>query len=206
MTTEKQYKLLDALPAYGPMYVAVTHTDEPFYSEGLVVRFYKSDKTEWVANFQHGWTNFSKVFDFPECKTVIVVAGGQGYCMSPDSETSKYTFGLTISDVFQTESGNLVFSDNISIIFFDKASGAFWHSDRISWDGLKDLKLSDNVLYGKAYDPTNSLEEWSDFSINLKTKEIIGGTWRDFLEHNPHLELGENAMIKQKSKAWWKIW
>lgn len=209
MITEKQYEILNSLPSYGPMYVPITHTEEPFYSEGFVVRFYKSDKSEWVANFQLGWTNFSKVFDFPKHKTVIIVAGGQGYVMSPDNEAPKFTFGLTISEALQTDNGSLVFADNINIIFFDNSNGQFWHSNRISWDGIKDLKLADNILYGKSYDPTNSIQEWSDFSINLKTKEITGGTWREFLKNNPHLEVEESGMLKEKTqnkKAWWKIW
>lgn len=209
MKTEKQYEILNSLPAYGPMYISITHTNEPFYSEGFVVRFYKSDGTEWVANFQLGWTNFSKVFDFTEHKTVIVVAGGQGYVMSPDSETPKFTFGLTISEALQTDNRSLVFADNNNIIFFDNSNGEVWHSCRISWDGIKDLKLSDNILYGKSFDPTNSIQEWSDFSINLKTKEITGGTWREFPQNNPHLEIGEKGMLREKTKnkkAWWKIW
>ena len=54
MTTEKQYEILEALPTYGPMYIPVTENDEAFYSEGFPVRFYKSDGTNWVANFKPG--------------------------------------------------------------------------------------------------------------------------------------------------------
>lgn len=179
MTTEKRYEILNSLPAYGPMYISVTHIDEPFYSEGFVVRFYKSDGTNWVANFQLGWTNFSKVFDFPEHKLVIVVAGGQGYVMSPENVTPKSTFGLTISNAHQTDNRSLVFVTNVNIMVLDNANGEFWHSERISWDGIKIVKLLDNIIYGLAYDPTNSIQEWSEFSINLKTKEITGGTWRN---------------------------
>ena len=43
------------------------------------------------------------------------------------------------------------------------------------------MKIKDGILFGKAFDPTNSNQEWSDFLVNLLTKEIKGGTWREFL-------------------------
>ena len=55
MQVQRRYEILDGLPTYGPMYVPVSEDGEPFYSEGFVVRFYKSDGSEWVANFKPGW-------------------------------------------------------------------------------------------------------------------------------------------------------
>ena len=208
----RQYEILDGLPPYGSMYISVsTNPDEPFFSEGFVLRMFKSDGTSWVANFQPGCTSFSKAFDFPDHKSIVVIAGGQGYVMSPDDEKPKLTFGLPINDVLQTDNGSLVFADDISIMFLDNSNGQLWDSGRISWDGMRDLKISGDLLNGQAYDPTNSNKEWSDFSINLKTKEITGGTWREFLQNNPHLEVGENGMLREKMKTiskrpWWKIW
>jgi hypothetical protein len=213
MTTEKQYESLDGLPPYGPMYVSVTaESDEPFFSEGFVLRLFKSDGTSWVANFRPGWTKYSKVFDFPTHRTVVVIAGGQGYIMSPDDEKPKHTFGLTLTDVLQTDNGSLVCANNTDIIFLDNSTGQLWRSERISWDGIKEMKISGDILYGKSYDPTNSIQEWSDFSINLTTKEITGGTWRDFLKQNSHLEVGNDRMVREKAttkaieKPWLKIW
>lgn len=48
------------------MYIPISEDGIPFYSEGYVVRFYKSDGTSWVANFKIDWTNFSGIYDFPE--------------------------------------------------------------------------------------------------------------------------------------------
>lgn len=41
MTTKKAYEVLASLPVYEPMYVSVTESGEPSYSEGFPVRFYK---------------------------------------------------------------------------------------------------------------------------------------------------------------------
>jgi hypothetical protein len=71
-----RYEILSGLPPYGPMYIPVSEDEVPSYSEGYVVRFYKSDETNWVANFKTGWTNFSGVYDFPEFRRTIVFALG----------------------------------------------------------------------------------------------------------------------------------
>jgi hypothetical protein len=211
MTTEKQYVILDSLPPYGPMYVPVnTDDDEPFFSEGYVLRLFKSDGTNWVANFRPGWSKYYNVFDFPEHKTLVVFAGGQGYIMSPDQEKPKMTFGLIVTDVLQTDDGSLVCADPCNITFLDNTTGQLWISERISWDGINDLKISGDILYGKSYEAQSSIDEWSDFSINLKSKEITGGSWRNFLKENPQLEVGTDGMVAEKEtptkKPWWKIW
>jgi len=192
MNEKMQYEKLDGLPPYGPMYISVTENDEPYFSEGYVVRFFKSDGSSWVANFRPGWTNYYNIFDYPELKTVVVFAGGQGYIMSPDKEIPNYIFGLTITDVLQMSNGSLVCSDGIGITLLDKSNGQIWRSERISWDGIIDLEINNDILSGKAYDPTNSNQEWSDFSLNLLTKEITGGTWRDFTNTTQNFGVDEN--------------
>ena len=69
-----------------------------------------------------------------------------------------------------------------------------WCSERLSIDGIKDLKIHENVLFGKTYDLYDT-EEWEDFSINLITKEIKGGS---FMKNNPTTKL--------RNKSWWKFW
>lgn len=209
MNTSKQFEILNGLPGTGPMYFRIPDIENTVYSEGFVVRFFKSDGTNWVANFQSGWTNFNKVCDFPENETVIVIAGGNGYVMSPEENIPKFSFGLTIEQTLQTEDGSLICSDGLTILFFDNSNGEFWQSERISWDGIKDLLYSNGMLHGKSYDPLNSTENWTDFSIDLKTKKISGGSFQDFLQQNPNLQVGENGLLKEKStmkKPWWKFW
>jgi len=103
MIEHKRYEILDSLPVYGPMYIPVTDDDEPFFSEGLPIRFFKSDGTDWVANFKPGLTGLNKIYDFPLLDRVIVIAGGLGYIMTCENEKPLGTFGLTITEIFQTE-------------------------------------------------------------------------------------------------------
>jgi len=204
-TPAKRFEVLDSLPAYGPMYVPVTDNGEPFYSEGFPVRFRKANGTDWVANFSLGWTNFNAVFDFPLRNKTIVFAGGQGYIMSVESERPLNTFGLTINEVLQTESGSLICADGTSIMILDNEMDELWQSERISWDGMKDLKLRENVLSGLSYDPTDPKHEWVEFTLNILSKELTGGSYRIFLAENSTAPK-VNLLGDDKSKPWWRIW
>lgn len=179
MKTEKQYEVLNGLPPYGEMYIPISVDKEPFYSEGYVVKFKKSNGEEWIANFRPGWTDCTDIFDFPEHNLAVIIAGGQGYIINPDDQVPKMTFGVTIKNVIQKEDGSLICSDDIHILVLDNKSGELWKSDRISWDGIKDLSLTDDKLRGQTYDPTNSTQPWSHFELDLKNKEIKGGAFQN---------------------------
>lgn len=177
MQLQKRYDILEGLPAYGPMYIPVSEDGEQFYSEGFVVRFYKSDGSDWVANFKPGWTDCSLVVDYPDKNRIVVIARGQGYIMTPDQQTPIDTFGVTIKDAIKIEDNKIILADDIYIRLIDD-KGTIWQSERISWDGIKDLKLQNNILTGLSYDLMDSITEWIPFSINLDTKEITGGSYR----------------------------
>jgi len=177
MQQQKRYEILEGLPAYGPMYVPVSESGEQFFYEGFVVRFYKSDGKQWVANFRPGWSQCNLVVDYADSNRVIVIAKGQGYLMKPDNEIPIDTFGINIKDAIKTDDNKIVFVDDIYVWLVDD-KGELWQSERISWDGIKDLKLKDNILTGLSYDPTDSIIEWIPFSFDLETKEITGGSYR----------------------------
>lgn len=177
MQSERRYEILAGLPSYGPMYIPVSDTGEPFFSEGFVVRFYKKDDTDWVANFEPGWTDMSLVADFPDANRIVVVAKGQGYVMLPEEHKPVDTFGVTIKHSLRAETGELVLADDDSVWIIGK-EGNVWRSERISWDGFADLKLQSNILTGLSYDPTDDNEKWCPFTIDLVTKEITGGSYR----------------------------
>jgi hypothetical protein len=198
----KTYEILSSLPPYGPLYIPVTEDGEPFYSEGFVIRFFKSDGTNWVANFKPGWTELNRVFDFQDHKILIVIAGGLGYIMTTENEKPLTTFGLTISEIIQAENGSLVCADGVSVHYLDNVTGDIWESEPISWDGIREIKLVGDLLIGETYDPTNSVKEWSEFSINLKTKEIIGGSYIESSKRNPNILKG-HLHIETQTNKWW---
>ena len=71
------------------------------------------------------------------------------------------------------------------------------------------MKFEDDIISGLTFDPTNSKKEWCEFSLNILTKEIKGGSFRVMLDNNPNLEMKNRIEIKIKDnvkKPWWKFW
>lgn len=190
---------LDHLPTYGPMYVPVTEDGKDFFSEGYVVRFFKKDGTDWVANFEPGWTDLYKVYSCEDLNRVVVIAGGLVYIMSPENIRPVETFSLTMREVIESEKYGLIGSDDTDIYIFD-GNGLKWRSPRISWDGIKNMKISGSTLSGLTYNPmedSSSYDEWIDFSIDLETHEVSGGSYR--------LHFYDDGSSRRK-KRWWVFW
>ena len=96
---DTRYEILESLPTYGPMFIPVTGDDEPYYSQGFAVRFYRDDKSDWVANFKPGWTGLNAIYEFDNQQNVLVIAGGTCYIMNPNDTKPIEVFGVvTISD------------------------------------------------------------------------------------------------------------
>ena len=187
MKENKKYEILESLPTYGAMYIPISENGNKFYSEGFVVKFFKDNGTEWIANFATDF-GIDKVIEYSERNLVVVFASGTGYIMNPNKETPLKFFGCMVKEVFQTKNGNLILIDDTGIEILNIETFEIWASERISWDGFKDLSFDHNVIKGKTYNPMNSEQEWFDFSLNIKSKEIKGGSYRESLKLNPDLD------------------
>lgn len=185
----KRHELLDSLPNYGPMYVPIAADGEPFYSEGVAVRFYKSDGTDWTANFQPGWTTFTRVIELQHTSNLLVIASGTCYVIDPNDTKPVSVFGAGYCDIFQASNNRLVLQDQTSLPIIEP-DGTCWHTERISWDGLADIRVENSLVSGSAYYPTHDSDDWVKFSYDLDTKTLTGGSWLRTTSKNP----------------WWKIW
>ncbi|WP_162268245.1 hypothetical protein [Hymenobacter sp. PAMC 26628] len=189
----RKYEILNSLPAYGPMYIPVTERNEPFYSEGFPVRFYKSDGSSWVANFQPGWTGFNEIHELTDTEKLLVVAGGTCYVMHPDNTKPISVFGVGFVNIFKTQDERFVLEGSVDLTIVE-ANGDYWHCERISWDGLKDLKLNGNLITGFSYDPMNDIDQLVEFTYNIDTKILMGGSYKQY------------EIRRTNKKPWWKIW
>lgn len=174
---QKRCEVLAGLPGYGPMYVPVSEDGKGYYSEGYVVRFYKSDGSSWVANFEPGGSDFNLVIDYPDKNIIVVIACGLGYIMTPEQEKPLATFGFSIKNAFVFKINKLILVDDLSVSILEDGL-MIWQSERISWDGIKGIVIEDTVLSGLSYDPMDEKEEWKPFSVDLETKTITGGSYR----------------------------
>ncbi|WP_216680569.1 hypothetical protein [Hymenobacter siberiensis] len=190
MTDIKRYEILEALPTYGPMYIPVTESGEPFYSEGFAVRFFKTDGSEWVANFQPGWTDLKGIYELKDTTNLLVIAYGTCYVMNPDDTKPVSVFGVGYVSVLNTQDGRLILQDQTDLTIIE-TDGSHWDTTRISWDGLKDLKLENNIVSGLSYDPMTEADELVHFSYDIDNKILTGGSYNRY---------------ETVKKPWWKMW
>jgi len=202
---KSRFEILESLPTYGPMYIPVTGDDEPYYSQGFAVRFYKDDKTNWVANFKPSWTGLNAIYEFEDQQNLLVIAGGTCYIMNPNNTKPIEVFGVGYETVIKTLDGRLILQDSINITVIEP-NVEHWDTERISLDGLKDLKLDGNLITGLSFDPMNEKEEWVKFVVDLETRKVTGGSYRQY-ELKP-IEQSTESFHKKKGlkSAWWKIW
>ena len=66
------------------------------------------------------------------------------------------------------EAGLLVFSDFTHLAAYRNNKLA-WQSARVCWDDLKIAKITNEVIEGVGYDPTNSITHERPFSVDLRT-------------------------------------
>jgi hypothetical protein len=196
-----RFEILDALPTYGPMYISVTGDDEPYFSQGFTVRFFKKDQNSWVANFRPGWTGLNAVYEFIDQENILVIAGGTCYLMNPESSIPLEVFGVGYETVIKTLDNRLILQDLTDITIIEP-NGDHWKTERISWDGLKGLKLEGNLVTGLSFDPMNDKKAWVEFVVDLEKRNVTGGSFRQY-ELKP---INENVSDIMKPNKLLQIW
>jgi hypothetical protein len=185
---QKKFEILTSLPTYGPMYFPISETGKPFFSEGIPVRFYRADGTDWVANFEPGWTDLKQIIELSKTENVLVIACGTCYFMNPNNVNPVSVFGVGYKKIFETTNNRFVLQDQTDFTIIE-ADGRHWNTERITWDGFAEVDVKGNVISGLAYNPTHEVDEWLPFSYDINEKKLIGGSFR----------------LSNKKRRWWKI-
>ncbi|MGV3632277.1 MAG: hypothetical protein ACO1O6_13795 [Bacteroidota bacterium] len=184
LTRKKRYEILKTLPTYGMMYTSVTENNEPFYSEGFVIRMFKTDTSEWIANFQPGWTNLYKVYEFEDTPDLLVIAGGTCYFIDPDECQAKSVFGVDYESVLLTNENQIILQSSTGLTIVE-SNKEYWHTERISFDGIKDLFVEGDFVRGVSYMPDTKADLWLEFSVDLNQRKVYGGSFNDSVKiHN----------------------
>ncbi len=170
-----RFEILPGLPGTGPLPEQFSPTGKGLHREGLVVRFLPELTTTWVGNFQRGLTSFDSVLDHPNETDVVVVAGGRGYIIRPETKQAVESFGAMINAVFKVpELKLLVFECVVDFECYGKG-GKLWRSRRISWDGMRNLRVDGTKLYGEAWSPLEGI--WKEFELDIPSGECTGGSY-----------------------------
>ena len=99
--------------------------------------------------------------------------------MNPDQTKPISVFGGGYLAAFRNPDGRLILHDDTGLTIIE-LSGKHWHSERISLDGLRDLKLHNNIITGLAFDPMQ--EKWVKFSFNIDDRKLTGGSYKGQFE------------------------
>lgn len=170
--TVEKFKILAGLPVYGELPEQFSATGMGTHREGLAVQFFPSEnRASWVGNFQRGLTSLNEAFEHPDGSSVIVIAGGECYIVDVENRNLKDNFGGMFETVFYIPEKNIVIFGSCLDFEAVGASGCIWQSRRISWDGIRSLKLEGDTLTGEAW----SLENWLPFSLDVNTGKHKGG-------------------------------
>ena len=168
-------RALSALPVEGAPAIGFSATGRGLHSEGFAVAVTTTDGSHWTGNFVRGMTRFDFAAAHPNSRSMIVIAGGQGYIVDPESRTVSEYFGAAITGAFAHPSRNWLVLNDQGVGFLALGeSGWVWASRRISHDGFKDLAIVGTALKGNAWEPGDS---WIPFELDLDTGEHFGGSY-----------------------------
>lgn len=127
----------------------------------------------WTGNFERGATSFDFVGHQPGSGYVIVIAGGSGYVVDPETRLCIRTFGTAIDGVWELEDGSLLTSNGLWLELLD-GSGIRWQTRCISWDGFRSIRIQSGRVTGEAWNPVD--DTWDPFAVSLETGEAEGGS------------------------------
>jgi hypothetical protein len=174
---EPLFEILPGLPPYGPAAEPFPEDGGQAYREGLVVEFRPRGRPSWVANFQKGASGVDAVVRHPDQDHVIVVAGGTGFIVDPVSRRQTHQFLLSgaISFLQSLPELNLVVVGDGLRIAACLADDTGWCTERISWDGMRNITVSGSTLRGEAWSPVS--DRWYPFVVDLLTGKMSGAIY-----------------------------
>jgi hypothetical protein len=179
------FEILSGLPATGPHPAQFSPDGRGTHREGFAVRVRLSSSTAWVGNFQPGYTSYSAVFQSLNSHDLIVIAGGQAYVVNPETQSLRAAFGGDIAWAQLYPALDLFLTHNDLWFSALGQSGLAWESERLAWDGIQNVLVTDEQLQGEAWDAVD--ERWCPFTLDLHTGIAEGGapTARGF-GHSSH--------------------
>ncbi len=171
--TKKKCELLKNLPVYGDSPEQFSATGQGMHREGVAVRFFPESGREWVGNFQRGLTKFDKVYLHPNGKTCFVISGGEVYEVEPEDKTLLRTFGGDIDWAYFCWDLNVLILGT-GVCFYIIHSKEEYDTRRLSWDGVRNVKVTEKEIISQAWAPGDS---WHSFSVNLFDGQVSGGSY-----------------------------
>ncbi len=143
---------------------------------GLWLRIRPSSGNSWVGVFaflNESYPAFTRVVSTFDHDRVCIVAKGAAYIVNTaDPDIWQQVPIAPVLDVRLIPKNQLLlFADHTGLAAFHK-TGLAWRSPRLCWDDLKISTITDEVIEGTGYDPTD-LSVGRPFAVNIRTGESL---------------------------------
>lgn len=145
---------------------------------GLVLEITPMASDPWIGVFAKGYSSslaLTGVYAYPDGRSIIAISAGQGVIVrseDPREWREMDLFPITGVKVIQERKRLLLAS--FTRVAAHGPGGEIWTTERISWDGVELLDVSDDYVRGKAWDAPRDQEV--DFKLHLETGEYEGGS------------------------------
>lgn len=139
------------------------------------MRFFPHDGEPWVGNFQGDGSTFCSVKPHPDGRRLVVISRGEAYILDPCNRQAVEEIGGCYDDAI-TIGELLVLSTGTDLRAIGR-EGVRWRTKRISWDGIRNLRLDSNggVIEGEAWSPFG--DDWTPFEVDLHSGAVKGGSY-----------------------------
>lgn len=170
MTTFEQ---LAGLPPYGDPAIGFPLEWASRGSEGVVVKFDVPGAGAWVGNFAPGILGLSWVSRHPNGEDVLVSAQGALYSVNPRTRKAIEVCSVAFSAIELPD--GIVFERQGLAFFKIGRAGVEWSTRRISWDGVRNVRVDGERLLGEACSPHD--DGWISFEVCLRSGKATGGSY-----------------------------
>lgn len=169
------FRALPGLPPYGPPAQNFSDTGHGKHSEGFVVEFFPGEEHRWVGNFHRGLSKCDQVLPHLDGRHLIVVSGGTAYVVDPIRQVVVETFGADIQYCAEVDDLKILIFGNGLWFDFVFDNGTRTQTERISWDGMRNIVIDGATLQGDAYEPMQ--DTWIAFEVDILEGAVKGGSY-----------------------------
>lgn len=122
--------------------------------------------------------------DYYECKELFDIVKRTYPIINLEklkSQIAHYLPQTKISSIewLVAEDGSLIVTDSLRVARF-MLDSLIWVTKRISWDGIKLIRIADGVIEGEWYDVTNSKQQWQPLRLSLNDGVLLEGQVIEF--------------------------
>jgi len=139
----------------------------------VVLRVSPAKGEPWVGRFQGGPEGLDGVFATPNAEVVCVIVRGQGFWV-PVYQPAAFEMvrSIPIKDVLYNQA--CLFFVSFTRLSAYGAQGLMWVTDDLSWDGIRDVSVTETTICGVGWDSPAGRDV--SFSIDIATGRTQGGS------------------------------